>query len=122
MDRAFLSRVKPTAFLVNTARGAVIDDEALCAAVRENRLAGAAVDCYEPEPAGADHPLVRLAAEYPDRLILCPHYGGVAKSAFRMAHRMLFEDLESVMAGKRAAAVGQRSLKGLAPKPEARLG
>ncbi|BAK97876.1 putative D-specific D-2-hydroxyacid dehydrogenase [Oscillibacter valericigenes Sjm18-20] len=105
VNREFLSRVKPTAFLVNTARGAVIDDEALCAALRENRLAGAAVDCYEPEPAGADHPLVRLAAEYPDKLILCPHYGGLAKSAFRAAHRMLFEDLESVMAGKRPLRV-----------------
>lgn len=109
VNREFLSRVKPTAFLVNTARGAVIDDEALCAALRENRLAGAAVDCYEPEPAGADHPLVRLAAEYPDKLILCPHYGGISKSAFRTAHRMLFEDLESVMAGKRP----QRVVNGL---------
>lgn len=109
VDREFLSRVKPSAFLVNTARGAVIDDEALCAALRENRLAGAAVDCYEPEPAGADHPLVRLAAEYPDKLILCPHFGGVSKSAFRAAHRMLFEDLESVMAGKRP----QRVVNGL---------
>jgi D-3-phosphoglycerate dehydrogenase len=109
VDREFLSRMKPSAFLVNTARGAIIDDEALCAALRENRLAGAAVDCYEPEPAGADHPLIRLAAEFPDKLILCPHYGGISKSAFRTAHRMLFEDLESVMAGRRP----QRVVNGL---------
>ncbi len=109
VNEEFLSCVKPTAFLVNTARGAIIDDEALCAALREDRLAGAAVDCYEPEPAGADHPLVRLAAEYPDKLILCPHYGGLSKSAFRAAHRMLFEDLESVMAGRRP----QRVVNGL---------
>lgn len=109
IGRDFLSRMKPTAYLVNTARGAIIDDEALCSAVRESRLAGVAVDCYEPEPAGANHPLVRLGEEFPDRLILCPHYGGVAQSAFREAHRMLFEDLESVMAGRRP----QRIVNGL---------
>ncbi len=105
VNREFLARMKPTAFLVNTARGAIIDDEALCNAVREERLAGVALDCYEPEPAGADHPLVRLAAEFPDRLVLCPHYGGVAQSAFRAAHRMLFEDLEHVLSGRRPKRV-----------------
>ena len=101
VNREFLNRMKPSAYLVNTARGAIIDDEALCAAIREGKLAGVAVDCYEPEPAGADHPLVRLGTEFPDRLVLCPHYGGVAQSAFRASHRMLFEDLEAVMAGRR---------------------
>ncbi|WP_312938468.1 NAD(P)-dependent oxidoreductase [Oscillibacter sp.] len=105
INREFLARMKPTACLVNTARGAIIDDEALCNALREGKLAGVALDCYEPEPAGRDHPLVRLAAEFPDRLILCPHYGGVAQSAFRAAHRMLFEDLESVRSGRRPKRV-----------------
>lgn len=109
VNRDFLSRMKPGSYLVNTARGAIIDDEALCAALREGRLSGVAVDCYEPEPAGADHPLVRLGAEFPDRLILCPHYAGVAQSAFQASHRMLFEDLEAVMAGKRP----QRVVNGL---------
>ncbi len=105
VNREFLARMKPTAFLVNTARGAIIDDEALCNALREERLAGVALDCYEPEPAGAEHPLVRLAEELPGRLILCPHYGGVAQSAFRAAHRMLFEDLEHVLSGRRPKRV-----------------
>ena len=63
---------------MNTARGAVIDDGALCEAIRSGRLAGAALDAYDPEPVTADHPLVHLAAEFPDRLILSPHQGGIS--------------------------------------------
>ena len=94
-------RMRPGSFLVNTARGAVIDDEALCRAIRSGHLAGAALDCYNPEPPAADHPLVRLAAEFPDRLVLCPHQGGVNQSAFRKAHQMLFDNLEKLAAGER---------------------
>lgn len=105
LDREFFSHVKPGAFLVNTARGAVIDDEALCEAIRSGRLAGAALDAYEPEPAGEDHPLVRLAAEFPDRLVLCPHQGGVSQSAFRRAVRMVFGNLDHILAGERPERV-----------------
>lgn len=101
INKDFFDHMRPGGFLVNTARGAVIDDEALCAAIRSGHLAGAALDAYEPEPVTAEHPLVRLAAECPDRLILCPHQGGVSQSAFRKAHRMLFSDLEKLMAGQR---------------------
>ena len=76
-------------------------DEALGEAIRSGRLAGAAVDAYDPEPVEADHPLVRLAEEFPDRLVLCPHQGGIARSAYQNVYRMLFEDLGRVMAGQR---------------------
>ncbi len=101
VDRDFLARMKPGAFLVNTARGAVIDDEALAAAIRSGRLAGAALDAYDPEPVEADHPLVALAREFPDRIVLCPHQGGIAQSAYRNVYRMLFENLKRVMDGQR---------------------
>lgn len=101
LDETFFAHLKPGAFLVNTARGAVIDDEALCAAMRSGRLAGAALDAYEPEPAGADHPLVHLAAEFPDRMILCPHQGGVNQSAYRRVVQMIFGNLEALQAGRR---------------------
>ena len=105
LDREFFAHVKPGAFLVNTARGAIIDDDALCQAVRSGRIAGVALDAYEPEPAGADHPLVRLAAEFPDRIILCPHQGGVSQAAFRNAVRMVFENLDHLLAGERPERV-----------------
>lgn len=101
IDDVFFSHMKPGGFLVNTARGAVIDDEALCRAIRSGHLAGAALDAYNPEPAGPDHPIVRLAAEFPDRLVLCPHQGGVNQSAFRRVHQMLMENLGRLMNGER---------------------
>jgi D-3-phosphoglycerate dehydrogenase len=97
----FFSHMKPSAFLVNTGRGAVIDDAALCEAIRSGKIAGAALDCYYPEPATSEHPIVKLAAEYPDKLVLCPHQGGIAQSAFRKAHEMLFSDLQKFMDGQR---------------------
>ena len=101
VDRDFLKRMKPGAFLVNTARGAIIDDEALCEAIRSGHLAGAALDCYDPEPVPADHPLVRLAAECPDRLVLLPHQAGITQSSFYNVYRMLFENLQRLADGKR---------------------
>lgn len=100
LDRAFFRRMKPGSYLVNTARGAVIDDEALCEAIRSGQLAGAALDAYEPEPILEGHPLLELAREYPDRLLLCPHQGGLTVSAFYAVYRMLFENLGRVMAGE----------------------
>ena len=101
VDRDFLARMKPGAFLVNTARGASIDDEALCQAIRSGHLAGAGLDAYAPEPVPADHPLVKLAQECPDRLILCPHQAGITLTFFHNVYRMLFENLGKLMAGER---------------------
>ena len=105
INREFLSRMKPGGYLVNTARGAVIDDEALCEAIRSGHLAGAALDAYAPEPAEAGHPLVKLAAEYPDALVLCPHQGGLTRMSFQNVYEMLFEDLGLLMEGKRPCRV-----------------
>lgn len=101
IDRDFFARMKPGSYLVNTARGAVIDDEALCEAVRSGHLAGAALDAYAPEPVLSDHPLVKLAEEFPDALVLCPHQGGLTQASFRNVYEMLFEDLGLLMEGKR---------------------
>src|SRR2546423_7104604 len=63
-----IALMKPSAILINTSRGEVLDAAALAAAIRENRLAGAAIDVFDPEPPGEDFPLVRL-----DNVILTPH-------------------------------------------------
>lgn len=101
INREFLSHMKSTAFVINTARGAIIDDEALCDAIRTGKIAGAGLDAYSPEPVTSDHPIVRLATEFPDKLVLCPHQGGISRSAFRRAHEMLFADLQKLMDGQR---------------------
>jgi D-3-phosphoglycerate dehydrogenase / 2-oxoglutarate reductase len=73
-----LETMKSTAFLVNTARGGVVDPDALLVALRDRVIAGAALDVTEPEPLPPGHPLFDL-----DNVILTPHVGGNASEVFR---------------------------------------
>lgn len=68
VNAARLSQMKPTAFLINTARGPIVNQPDLLAALQEKRIAGAALDVFENEPIPADDPLVQL-----DNVILSPH-------------------------------------------------
>lgn len=74
VNKQLLSVMKPTAYLINTARGDVIDEEALAEALREKQIAGAALDVYEEEPPAKDHPFVGLS-----NVILTPHVASLTK-------------------------------------------
>ena len=69
--------MKPTAYIVNTSRGPVIEEAALAQALKENWIAGAALDVYETEPLPADSPLRDPAIE--DRCRLFPHFASAAR-------------------------------------------
>ena len=94
IDSRALALMKPTAFLINTARGALIDADALIRALREKRLAGAAMDVLTQEPPPADHPLINAAKEL-DNLLVTPHCAWTAREA---RQRLMDEVVENILA------------------------
>ena len=94
IDARSLALMKPTAFLINTARGALVDEAALIEALKQKRIAAAALDVMTQEPPPPDHPMV-LAAEELDNLIVTPH---TAWSAREARERLLREVEENICA------------------------
>ena len=91
---AQLARMKPTAYLINTSRGPIVDMTALIAALHEGRIGGAGLDVYDAEPLPPDHPI--LAAP---RTVLTPHLGYVVEEGYRMFYGETLEDIEAWRAG-----------------------
>jgi phosphoglycerate dehydrogenase-like enzyme len=89
-----LAAMKPTAFLVNTARGPIVDEQALLATLGGRGVAGAGLDVYDEEPLPADHPLRRL-----DNVVLTPHLGYVTVENYREAYGQAVENIRSFLAG-----------------------
>jgi D-3-phosphoglycerate dehydrogenase / 2-oxoglutarate reductase len=95
MNAARLSHMKPTAYLVNTARGGIIDERALEAALNDGKLAGAGIDVFEREPAALDHPLLKLP-----NVLVAPHVAGVTRESVDRMAMTAVRNLLSVLDGK----------------------
>ena len=89
-----LKLMKPTAILINAARGAVVDNEALVKALQEGWIAGAGLDVYEEEPLPKDHPLTKL-----DNVVLTPHIGASTEEAQMRAGVQVAEQIVEIMKG-----------------------
>jgi D-3-phosphoglycerate dehydrogenase len=92
---ADLARMKPSAFLINTARGPIVDEAALIAALREERIAGAGLDVFDSEPLPLDHPFRTLP-----RAQITPHLGYVTTEGYRAGYGQMVEDIAAFLAGQ----------------------
>jgi D-3-phosphoglycerate dehydrogenase / 2-oxoglutarate reductase len=100
VDEAFLRTMKPTAFLINTARGGVVDQDALGLALREGWIAGAALDVFTPERIPSDDPLLSLP-----NVIATPHVAYYSAESLLDLGRLAAENVAAVLAGERPASV-----------------
>lgn len=92
VSRDLLERARPGLILINTSRGALVDEAALVDGLRSGRIAGAGLDVLEGEPEIAEHPLRRLALEH-DNLLITPHCGGFSPDAVRLVCRRAAEKI-----------------------------
>ena len=86
--------MKPSAVLVNTSRGPIVDEAALIAALERRDIRGAGLDVYDREPLPADHPLRRLG-----NVVLTPHLGYVTEGTYRMFYADTVEAIAAWRAG-----------------------
>jgi phosphoglycerate dehydrogenase-like enzyme len=92
---ADLARMKPTSFIVNTARGPIIDEMALLETLKARKIAGAAVDVFSVEPLPVDHPFRKL-----DNLVLTPHLGYVTQETFIAHYNQMVEGIDGWLKGE----------------------
>jgi D-3-phosphoglycerate dehydrogenase len=92
---ADLARMKPTSFLVNTARGPIVDEAALLETLKARKIAGAAVDVFSVEPLPVDHPFRKL-----DNIVLTPHLGYVTEEGFRSHYTQMVEGIDAWLKGE----------------------
>ncbi len=92
---ADLARMKESAYLINTSRGPIVDEQALIQALREGRIAGAGLDVYDIEPLPLDHPLRSM-----ENTVLTPHLGYVEEENYRLGFAAAIDSIQAWLDGK----------------------
>jgi D-3-phosphoglycerate dehydrogenase len=92
---AEIGLMKPSAYLINTSRGPIIDEAAMLSALREKKIAGAGLDVFDVEPLPLDHPLRKM-----DNVVITPHLGYVSTQNYRHYFAGVVEDIRSFLDGK----------------------
>ena len=96
VSRDDLARMKPSAYLVNTSRGPIVDEQALLEALQQKRIAGAGVDVFSVEPLPLDHPFRKL-----DNMVITPHLGYVSLDALRAHYGQMVDTIDAWFKGER---------------------
>jgi D-3-phosphoglycerate dehydrogenase len=99
-------QMKPAAYIINTARGAVIDEAALIQALQEKRIAGAALDVFEKEPVDPDNPLLKM-----DNVIVLPHTASFSDDAFSRLRTCVGQEAARVLSGRWPKNVVNKTVK-----------
>ncbi|HEY7490568.1 MAG TPA: NAD(P)-dependent oxidoreductase, partial [Candidatus Tectomicrobia bacterium] len=100
-----LRLMKPTAYLINTARGPIVDEAALVQALQARTIAGAGLDVFDQEPLPAGHPLMGL-----DNTILVPHVGYVTKEQYQVRYRDTVENVAAYLQGEPLRVLNPQAL------------
>jgi D-3-phosphoglycerate dehydrogenase len=96
-----IARMKPSAYLINTARAPIVDQAALLKALQEKKIAGAGLDVFEVEPLPLDHPYRKL-----DNVVLTPHLGYVSEQNYKKYFPDIVEDIRAWLDGKPVRVIG----------------
>jgi lactate dehydrogenase-like 2-hydroxyacid dehydrogenase len=94
INEAVLRQMKPQAIIINTSRGTIIDEKALCRSLQEGRIAGAGLDVFEEEPFRTDNPLAALP-----NVVLTPHISAGTRDALKAKMRALFQNVQQFFEG-----------------------
>ena len=100
IGRRELEMMKPSAILINTCRGPVVDEAALIEALENKRIAGAGLDVFEQEPLDLKNPLIQM-----EQVVCTPHIGGGVRETFPRRVNRIWENLEAAQRGERPSTL-----------------
>ena len=98
LDAAAFNKMKPDAIVINTARGAVVDEQALADAIKAQIIGAAAIDVLPQEPPAVDSPMMKLAKQ--TNVILTPHIAWASQQAMQILADQLIDNIEAFVAGE----------------------
>ncbi|MCD2345847.1 2-hydroxyacid dehydrogenase [Clostridium guangxiense] len=108
VDKTFLKNMKKSALLINTARGEIVDGQALKTALINGEIAGAGLDTLSPEPVKLDNPLLYLPEGVKYKVIFTPHIAGTTDGAFRKMHQGVWTNITRVVNGEKPINIVNR--------------
>ncbi len=101
VNAEFFEKMKDHSYLINTARGELVESKALIEAIRSGKLAGAGLDCVAGEPVKADNEILKAEKAVEDKIIYSCHVGGITAASFRRGYQMVWSDILKIENGEK---------------------